>query len=192
MVTSKFQTRIELESGIRAMTLLEIMVVLVIITILASMLVPFYGSMTSRADELHCVANLKALHVAANGYLQAVGTWPQIPQKLIIEDPQTYAHSWVDALKPYGVSHKTWICRTMQRSMGLSMDAIDKPDAKPEDYRVDFLAAPFDENPASPRMNPTYPWFMERAGLHPRGNLLILTDGSTTSLSDLTGKTLGN
>jgi prepilin-type N-terminal cleavage/methylation domain-containing protein len=192
MEDSKFQSRLPLLPRLRAMTILEVMVVLVIIGILASMLVPLYSRMTTRADEIHCVSNLKALHVAASGYLQAVGAWPQIPPKLIIEDPVQYAHSWVDALKPYGVTHKVWICPAMQRSLGVSMEAIDKPDAKPEDYRVDFVAAPFDDNPASPLMNPTYPWFMERAGLHPRGNLVILTDGSTTSLFDLTGKTPDN
>lgn len=170
----------------RAFTLLEIMVVVVIIGILASMLLPLFRSFSARADEARCLANLRTLYVAASGYLQADGAWPQIPAKLFVDEPKTYARSWVTALAPYGAAHSTWICPTLHRSFAISMDALEKD----ENYRIDFLATPFDENPAAPRANPNHPWFIEKAGVHPRGNLLILANGTTTSLLDLTGKTL--
>jgi prepilin-type N-terminal cleavage/methylation domain-containing protein len=171
-----------------AFTVLELMVVIVIIAILASMLLPLLSSFTARADEARCIANLKNLYVAASGFLQANSTWPQIPVKLLTDDPPTYAKSWVSALKPYGAPHSSWICPTLQRSFGKPMDSIDE-DAN---YRVDFIAAPFSDNPAAPWQDANHPWFIEKAGVHPRGNLLILTNGTTTSLVDLTGKTLGN
>ncbi len=168
------------------MTILELMVVIVIIAILASMLLPLYGAITARADEGRCLANLRSLYVAASGYLQAAGSWPQIPVNLISSDPHTYARTWVEALAPYGAPHTTWICPTIQRTMGIPIEAIEQT----EHYRIDFIATPFDDNPASPRLNPTHPWFIEKAGVHSRGNLLILANGTSTSLLDLTGTTL--
>ena len=170
------------------MTLLEVITVIVIIGILASMLVPIQSSLTANAQEASCLANLRGLYVAAQGYLQASGSWPQISPNLIVDDPKTYAHSWVDALEKYGAPHKAWICPAVQRSLGISMDAIDDPD----NYRIDFIAAPFDDNPATPRLNPTQAWFVEKAGLHPRGNLVILANGTLTSLKDIVQAGLGN
>lgn len=169
-----------------AFTILEIMVVVVIILILASMLVPIYSSFKARADEARCLANLRSLYVAASGYIQGDGSWPQIPAKLFVDDPKTYARSWVEALTPYGATHATWICPTMQRNLGISMEVIDKD----ENYRIDFVASPYSDEPTAPRADPAHPWFIEKAGVHPRGNLLILANGTTTSLLELTGKTL--
>lgn len=165
------------------MTLLEVLVAIVIIGILASMLLPVYSSYTARMEEARCLNNLRGLYVAASGYLQANDSWPQIPVQLLVEDSKTYARLWVTALSPFGAPLKTWICPTMQRSLGTSMDDL----AKDENYRIDFIATPFSDDPISPRATPTHPWFIEKTGLHSRGNLVILTNGTTTSLKDLTG-----
>ena len=167
----------------RAFTILELLVVLVIISIIASMMLPVYSSYVARMEESRCIANLHNLYVAASGYLQANGSWPQIPVTLIKDDKTLYAKTWVATLQPYGASHSVWICPTIQRTMGISMDALEKD----ENYRIDFIAAPFNDNPMTPRLAGTHPWFVEKAGVHSRGNLLILANGSTTSLQDLTG-----
>lgn len=166
------------------MTLLEIMTVVVIIGILAVMLMPIYNRGTESAEEARCVANLKNLFVAASGYLNAAGSWPQIPVEQITADPKTYARSWVNALTPYGAPHKVWICPSMQRSLHISMDEIDKD----ENYRIDFIATPFDDNPGSPMRTSGHPWFLEKSAQHPRGNLVIRNDGTVTSLKDLLGQ----
>ncbi len=176
-----------LPSRARAFTLLELMVVIVIIAILASMLLPLVSSFSARADEARCLANLRSLYVAANGYLQAAGSWPQVPVKLFVDEPKTYAKLWVAALAPYGAPHSTWICPTTQRNLGTSMEANEKD----ENYRIDFVATPFSDDPVAPRANPAHPWFMEKAGVHPNGNLFILANGTTSSLLEMTGKTLG-
>jgi hypothetical protein len=146
------------------------------------MLLPVYSEYTARMEEARCLANLRSLYVAASGYLQANDSWPQIPVTLITEDPTMYARSWVRALTPFGAPHATWICPTIQHSFGISMDALEKD----ENYRIDFIAAPFDDNPVSPRLDPKHPWFLEKAGVHSRGNLVVLADGTTVSLKDLT------
>ena len=163
------------------MTLLELAVVMVIIAILASMLLPVYSGYLSRTEGVKCMANLKNLYVAASGHLLANNSWPQIPSKLLTEEPLRYSKSWVNALEPYGAPHPTWICPTRQHKAGVSMEDLEKD----ENYRIDYIGTPYDDKPTSPHRTPRYPWFLEKAGLHGRGNLMILEDGTTTSLSDL-------
>lgn len=162
-------------------TVLELAVVVVIIGILASMLLPIFGGIQERALEATCFANLKNLYVGAASYLHANGSWPQIPNTLLASDPKSYAHRWVDVLKPYGIPHQTWICPTIQRKFAQPMSTIDDNDH----YRVDYLGMAFDEKPSSPYPEKPFPWFVEQAGFHGRGNLMILSNGTTTTLADM-------
>ncbi len=163
------------------MTILELAVVILIIAILASMLLPFLSSYQTKAEEAKCLANLRNLYVGASGYLQGNGSWPQVSNDIIVSDAKTYGKMWVAALAPYGIPHTSWICPSVQRSLGLSISTIDEA----ANYRVDYIGVSFDEQPTSPYPEDAYPWFIEKAGFHGRGNLLILSNGSTTSLSDL-------
>lgn len=163
------------------MTLLELAVVVVIIAIIASMLFPLYGKMRARSNEAKCFANLRALYVGASGYLQANGSWPQISNELIVSEKAKYAKQWVAVLLPYGVPHVTWICPTVQQGTGLPISSI----AEEENYRIDYIGVSFDDQPSSPFPDNPYPWFIEKAGFHGRGNLLVLSDGTTTTLADL-------
>ena len=165
----------------RAVTILELAVVMAIVVILVSMLLPAYTTYQGRVEETACLANLRNLYVAASGYLVANKSWPQIPAKLVVDDPKTYAKSWVEVLSPYGASHSVWICPTIQRNLHLSMEQVETD----TNYRIDFFATPFDDNEGTPLRKPKHPWFVEKAGFHGRGNLIILADGTTTSLRDL-------
>ena len=163
------------------MTILEVAVVMIIIAILTSMLLPVVGSYRARADEAKCIANLRNLYGGASAYMQANGSWPQIPNDLIVSDGTKYAKMWVSALAPYGIPHESWLCPSIQSSLGIPLSAIDE-DAN---YRVDYIGVSFDEKPSSPYPEPAYPWFIEKAGFHGPGNLLIMSNGSTTSLKEL-------
>ena len=165
----------------RAVTLLELAVVVAIIVILVSMLLPAYTSYQSRVQEAACLANLRNLYVAASSYLVANKSWPQIPAKQSIDEPVAHAKAWVQTLAPYGASHSVWICPTLQRNLQLTMEDVEKD----KHYRIDFFATPFDDNEGTPLRKPKHPWFVEKAGFHGRGNLIILADGTTTSLRDL-------
>jgi hypothetical protein len=123
------------------------------------------------------MANLYALYVGAEGYMQQNGSWPQIG---FLDDSDNsdhdYAVSWITALSPFGVSAKAWICPTAQESMG-------NPDyLQPENMRIDYVATGFDDKPTSPHEWPRQPWFIETGDQHGNGNLIIFTDGSVTDL----------
>jgi len=170
------------------MTILELAVVMVIIAILASFLLPVYSSIMGRTEETRCLANLRTLYVAASGYLQANNSWPQISGTLLSTEPATYATSWVAALQPYGASHTSWICPTLQRQFQFTLDQIDLP----ANYRIDYNPTIFNSNAMTPRLVDAHPWFIEKVGIHPRGNLMILANGTTAALADYVTSHTGN
>jgi prepilin-type N-terminal cleavage/methylation domain-containing protein len=158
-------------------TLLELATVLLVIGILVVMLIPGFSSMKSRAERSVCSNNLANLYFGANSFVQEQGHWPQIPTKL--QSP-AYAKNWLDALSPYGLSKKNWICPSVQRQ-------LHDPDyLKEGSTRIDYFATPFDESHLSPYKWPTQPWFVERGNVHGDGNLVIFTNGKTQSLSEIT------
>jgi hypothetical protein len=152
------------------------------------MLLPAYSAFQARSEEARCLMNLRNLFVAASGYLQANESWPQVPTTLITTDSLTYAKKWVAALTPYGAPHSSWICPTLQRTFHFPMDAIDVDTY----YRIDYTATAFNANAMTPRLAGSHPWFIEKAGVHPRGNLMILADGSSAALLDYVNVPSGN
>lgn len=159
----------------QGMTLLEIATVVVIIGILASLLLPAYSGQRARYERVQCMANLRSLHVAASGYLQANGSWPQIPSDLIASNPPQYADRWIRTLAPFGAPRQIWVCPSHERTLGKR--------ANPE-HRTDYIASPFNDDPTSPRRWEHYPWFFELGNFHGRGNLVLFNDGSIMDMAD--------
>ncbi len=161
----------------RAFTLLELLTVVVIIGILATMLLPAFRMLLGRAERQNCVSNLKSLYTAASSYVQDQGHWPQIETK-DIQRPR-YALAWIAAFKPYGIAEENWLCPTVQRQ-------LRNPDIrKPDNARVDYLATPFDSGPRTPFKWPTHPWFVERGDVHGDGQMVIFTNSEVKSLKDI-------
>ena len=124
------------------------------------------------------MANLKNLAVGANLYLQQNnGIWPQIPPTAGGTAPEDYANAWINALEPFGIQRKTWICPTMQAK-------LQNPDySTAENARIDYFPTSFDDKPSSPHEWPRQPWFIEHGNVHGNGNLIIFTDGSISDLN---------
>ena len=123
------------------------------------------------------MANLRSLHAAANSYVMDNKQWPQIPYAKP-GDPQ-YTKSWIEALEPYGITHKNWICPTIQK-------LLKSPDyTKTPDLRIDYAATPFDEHYQTPYKWATQPWFVEKADVHGNGNLMIYRDGTIEELKNV-------
>lgn len=157
---------------------MELMTVIVIIGILATMVFGIMADVQYRADRVSCTANLKNLYTGAAVYLQEQGTWPQIDPHLGSGGNKQYAQLWINALLPYGVAKPNWICPSVQKLM-------HNPDVtQPDHIRIDYIATPFDEKPMTPYLWPSQPWFVERGAVHGGGNLMIWTNGRILSLRE--------
>jgi prepilin-type N-terminal cleavage/methylation domain-containing protein len=161
-----------------AFTLLELITVLVIIAILASMLLGVMASIQQRADKANCSGNLKSLYAGAVLYIQEHEHWPQINSRMIRENKKEYARLWYAAFEPYAIAPINWVCPSVQREFG-------NPDLKdPDNARIDYLSTPFDARPMTPYLWPKQPWFVERGAVHPGGNLIIFTNGQISTLTE--------
>ena len=163
----------------RAFTLLELLAVMILIAILATMLLPLLSQIQNRIEKVGCMNNLRSLHVAANLYLQQNGKWPQIDPQLLKSTTHEYDVEWIQALTPFGGPRASWICPTVQRQ-------LRGPDyTQPKFTRIDYLATPFDDKPNTPLKWSSQPWFVEKGDVHGNGNLLIFPDGSISELKNM-------
>jgi len=161
---------------IGAFTLIELLTVMVVIMILATMLTSVVVELRGRADQAKCTQNLKNLYTGAAVYVTQQGSWPQIsPMK---GNSSTFAKAWVEALEPYGISHINWLCPTVQRVLG------DPDYTTGNNYRIDYLPNSFDDKPRTPFQWEHQPWFAERGAVHGHGNLMIWTNGQIVTLEE--------
>ena len=160
-----------------AFTLLELIIVIALVGILGVILANVVTGMRSRAERVQCMANEKNLAVAAELFVQDNNQWPQISMSDDDEEESdSYAKAWIDALAPYKVTAKTFVCPTIQNLIG-------NPDYnQTANVRTDYLATPFDDKPTTPHQWPRQPWFVETGDVHGHGNLIIFTDGSISDL----------
>src|SRR4051812_3366662 len=94
-------------------TILELLMVVAIIGILSTLLLAGMGKFRQKAEMVQCAANLRSLHVAASSYIQDYKHWPQIAVNPDTDsDIKQYTKEWQDALVPYGIQQKSWICPT--------------------------------------------------------------------------------
>ncbi|MEP6667674.1 MAG: prepilin-type N-terminal cleavage/methylation domain-containing protein [Chthoniobacter sp.] len=161
-----------------AFTLMELMTVIVIVGILATMVFGAMADLQYRADRANCVANLKTLYTGAAIYIQQQGSWPQVDPQHLAGGSTQYAQEWIDALQPCGVARTNWVCPSVQR-------LLHNPDVTlSSNVRVDYIATPFDSKPMTPYLWPKQPWFAESASVHGDGNMMIWGNGQTVSLKE--------
>lgn len=86
----------------RGFTFLEIMMVVVIIGILASLIIPQFGGRTRRAKVIMAKNDLKTIETALGGYEMEVGDYPTTDQglKALVERPSDVPEEdWQQHLK---------------------------------------------------------------------------------------------
>jgi prepilin-type N-terminal cleavage/methylation domain-containing protein len=157
-------------SSCRAFTLIELVAVIAILGILATLIVTASKSMIQSAEKPACMANLKNLHLALATYLTDNQKWPQVPSGTELDTPEEDAW-WRTTLAPYGMADKSWSCPTLRRTA----KEKNMEEALRENHYVPSL---FDEYAATPYRWPSMPWAMEVGNNHGGGLLVIMMDGS--------------
>lgn len=171
---------------LRGYTLLELACAIVVIGILVTLAIPWYGQLRAKADTLKCSGNLKALGRGAAAYLDEHQRWPQIqaesgtPSLQASSRADSPSAQWIAVLSPYGIISQTWRCPTLERQLRRTGGN------KVLEYtRIDYSPTRFSPGPTAPWEYPNHPWFVERGSAHGRGPLIYLTDGRVVTFQDL-------
>lgn len=145
-------------------TLLELLVVVVIIGLIASLAFPLYSYFKAKASYVGCISNLTSIHAGLSARLsdnQMV--WPQVPSDLESEGPQgdMLAKFWYEALKDYGIPKKTWVCSADEH--------IEELHLEDDVFESTYSVTEFDEQPNRAYQWVAQPWVVESGELHGQG-----------------------
>lgn len=159
---------------IQGLSIIELLVVLALVSLIASLLVPLSGKFKKRAEKAACISKMRTLHTCFMGYVGEKGEWPQLPVDR--EDDWTeddFYKFWIASLEPYGASAETWLCPSDKLLLQMKKSEIEKRDR----YFGTYVPTPFDVGPGTPlRWN--QPWLIERGDFHGRGAHMLMPDGS--------------
>jgi len=155
-----------------AFTLLELVAVLLIISVLALLVIPNYGRIMAAAQEAICASNMRSIRVALGNYLDDhQRIWPQPPPEAEGAELRKF---WFNALRPYGITEKTWQCPTIRRAL--------REEGITNDFGMHYVPSQFDATPGIADRWATQPWLIEAANAHGKGPLICFPDGSVKSM----------
>lgn len=152
-----------------AFTLVELIVVVALIGVLASLLTLGFQHSLRKTEAANCMSNLRGLYTGLSSLHLDLQQWPQLPEHVVpgtIEEEEF----WIETLKPYGLREKDWKCRTQERLL-----KSDKSSG--EVAKIHYIPALFDSVQMRPRLW-VQPWVMEIGDVHGNGNHVLLSDGS--------------
>lgn len=159
-----------------ALTLLELLTVLVISGVLMTMLIKMLEQPRASVERVACMSNMRSLHVALNSYIIDHKHWPQMPPGL---DNEQSAEWWIKSLASYVGEEKVWSCPTFRRKFK------EEPQKYSKDFRIDYIPTDFDALPMTPFKWSSMPWLVEVGDFHGAGNLAVFPDGSVKTIWDM-------
>ena len=162
-------------------TILEILAAAIILAILATFLVPGFRDFFLRAGEAGCMANMRSITVALHAYLHDhQNVWPQGPS---LNDEAAWEEFWLQALKDYGITEKTWQCPAFNSSLAANGVPPDKR------AKVHYVPTMFPAEAGIATRWSTQPWLIERASVHKHGPHICFPDGSVKSFNKVLAET---
>lgn len=161
--------------GQAAVTLLELLVTIAIISLILALAYASYEQFLERARKARCIGNLRALYAALSHHVEDRGMWPQMdPEKSY--DDEAFFEFWITATEPYGVDQETWVCpsdRQLERR-------LNEGNIR---YFGSYVPTQFDHFPSTP-FRWSQPWALERGLFHGRSSHMLMPDGSVQETSN--------
>jgi prepilin-type N-terminal cleavage/methylation domain-containing protein len=159
------------------MTLIELIVVIAIFLVLASLLYPNLEYALNRGEQVVCTSKLRRLYLDFSDYLKDGNPWPQLPAAVAmgtVAEQQWWVSYCSDSM---GLSSNDWRCPTYNRLSKASSNSVDT-------NIITYLPTLFDSLPTTPFNCMRMPWFTELGNLHHVGNLCVRGDGSVSPAQD--------
>lgn len=156
-------------------TLFEILIVVTIIAIVASIAVPLFSYYRRKAQDAACMGNLRTLHTSLSGYLLDHGmVWPQVPGNINDDGSEgendLLAEFWFKTLEPYGSHRDTWLCPSERTTFAQDHDS--------KNFDASYSPTQYDATPNTPYQWVRQPWVIERGGYHSGEANMVMPDGS--------------
>jgi len=166
-----------------AFTLLELVIVIALIGVLATLITVGYQHSIKKIESANCMANLRGIGVGLSSYHTDFQKWPQIPEE-ISRGSIAEEEFWIQELLPFGVSEKNWRCRTQERLL--------RSNSKSDQVaKIHYIPSIFDAITIRPQsIFQVHPWVMEIADVHGNGNHVLMSDGSVRTYKDIFEATL--
>jgi type II secretory pathway pseudopilin PulG len=157
----------------QAFTILEVLAAAILVAILAVVFFPNARDFLLRAGEAGCIANMRSITVALHSYLHDhQNVWPQGPS---LNDEAAWEAFWLQPLKPYGITDKTWQCPSFNSDLAAKGVPLE------ERPKVHYVPTMFTAEPGIATRWATQPWLIERASVHKNGPHICFPDGSVKS-----------
>jgi len=159
--------------------MIELIVVVAIVGVIASIAVPSYHAFKRRAGKATCISHMRVIHTGFDNFLGDNNYWPQMPAEAIGYDESKFFGWWINTLEPYGAGEANWLC---------PLDVIRKDNSSGEkEFVGSYIPTMFDPHSFTPlRWN--QPWLMERGDFHGRGAHVMMPDGSIFSSTNPYGE----
>jgi prepilin-type N-terminal cleavage/methylation domain-containing protein len=167
-------TRLTIQRREAGLTLLELLLVISMLVVLASILYPSYNYFKRKAEDAVCMANMRSLHAGLSTYLHDHSfIWPQDPsvkEGAPSTTESNQAQWWYEQLKDYGPTRETWLCPSERRGFAIDNDK--------EHFESTYIPTYFEGEPNQAYKWTRQPWVIERGGFHDQGQAnLIYPDG---------------
>jgi type II secretory pathway pseudopilin PulG len=161
----------------RGFTLLEALAAVITLAIVSVLLFPNARDFLLRAGEAGCLANMRSITAGLHGYLHDhQNVWPQGPS---LNEETAWEAFWLQPLKPYGITEKTWQCPAFNSVLATQGVPTD------ERPKVHYVPTMFSAEPGIATRWATQPWLIERANVHKNGPHISFPDGSIKSFNKI-------
>ena len=161
------------QSSIKGFTILELLIVISIIAVLASIILALSDMIRRKAEQAACAQNMRSLFAALSAYNVDNGHFPQAPEST---EEETFWDFWITTFEEeYDIPRKTWICPTYRR-LNRTKDE--------EEMKGTYLPTRFSASSALAAYRwGNQPWLVEIGDHHGEGMLVLYPDGSVRPFS---------